>query len=200
MEQINLEYSTKNIPVPDQKTYLTMLITSLEQGLHRMQWSALHYLYPKTGKTEKQTFGFSTPLTPPNLEELQEFKQGLVKIVENIKFTNYTNPLQEKMKQDIKDIRSTDKILMGAEKTTNFYKVKPEMYEKLLKENITNEYKKAEPDIVDSINREDKVIAEKLDIASRMYKLTKREAHITVKDHKPDFRNNPTCRLINPTE
>ena len=104
------------------------------------------------------------------------------------------------MKQDIKSIRSTDKVLMGADKTTNFYKVKPETYEKLLKENVTKEYKKAEPYVVDSKNRQDKVIAEKLNIASRMYKLTKREAHITVKDHKPDFRNNPTCRLINPTK
>ena len=23
---------------------------------------------------------------------------------------------------------------------------------------------------------------------------------ITLKDHKPNFRNNPTCRLINPTK
>ena len=88
MERINLGYSLKNIPVPDQKTYLKMLISSQEQALHRMQRSALHYLYPKTQKSSKQTFGFPTPLPPPNLEQLQEFKQGLVKIVENIEFTN----------------------------------------------------------------------------------------------------------------
>ena len=33
-----------------------------------------------------------------------------------------------------------------------------------------------------------------------MYKLTKTEAHITVKDHKEDFRNNVQCRLVNPTK
>ena len=27
-----------------------------------------------------------------------------------------------------------------------------------------------------------------------------RDAFITLKDHKPDFINNPTCRLINPTK
>ena len=33
-----------------------------------------------------------------------------------------------------------------------------------------------------------------------MYKLTEREAHITIKDHKDDFRTNSKCRLINPTK
>ena len=84
-------------------------------------------------------------MPPPNLDELQEFKQGLVKIVENIQFSKHTNPLQEKMKEDIKVIKSSEKLLIGADKTTNFYKVKPELYEKLLKENITKEYKKAKP-------------------------------------------------------
>ena len=27
-----------------------------------------------------------------------------------------------------------------------------------------------------------------------------KDAFITLKDHKPDFINNPTCRLINPTK
>ena len=123
MEQINLGYSTKNIPVPDQKTYLTMLISSFEQGLHRMQCAALHHLYPKTKSSKQETFGFTTPLPPPNLEQLQDFKHGLVKIVENIQFSKHTNPLQEKIKEDIKVIKSSDKLLIGADKTTNFYKV-----------------------------------------------------------------------------
>ena len=84
-----------------------------------MQWAALHHLYPKTKSSKQETFGFTTPLPPPNLEQLQEFKQGLVKIVENIQFSKHTNPLQEKIKEDIKVI----KLLIGADKTTNFYKV-----------------------------------------------------------------------------
>ena len=104
------------------------------------------------------------------------------------------------MKQDINDIKNSDKVLLGADKTTNFYKIKPEAYEKLLTENITKEYKKAKPDTIQNLDKEDKIIADKLEIANRMYKLTKREAHITIKDHKEDFRNNPKCRLINPTK
>ena len=31
-------------------------------------------------------------------------------------------------------------------------------------------------------------------------KLAKKEAFLTLKDHKPNFYNNPKCRLINPTK
>ena len=134
------------------------------------------------------------------MDQLQDFKQGLIKIAETIEFTKHSNPLQEKMKRDIKQIRSTDKVLTGADKTTNFYKITPEAYDKMLHDNITQENKKANPDIVEVIDKKDKAMAEKLDIADRMFKMTKREAHITVKDHKDDFRNNPKCRLINPTK
>ena len=34
----------------------------------------------------------------------------------------------------------------------------------------------------------------------RVYKTTKRQAFVTLKDHKPNFRNNPKCRLLNPTK
>ena len=41
------------------------------------------------------------------------------------------------------------------------YIVKPEIYNKLLKDNLTAEYKKVENEIVDNINIEAKEIAEK---------------------------------------
>ena len=50
------------------------------------------------------------------------------------------------------------------------------------------------------LNKEDKAIAEKLEIDDKVYSLSKREAYITMKDHKDNFKNNPKCRLINPTK
>ena len=34
----------------------------------------------------------------------------------------------------------------------------------------------------------------------RIYKTSKKQAFITLKDHKPNFINKPTCRLLNPTK
>ncbi|GFO19538.1 hypothetical protein PoB_004604300 [Plakobranchus ocellatus] len=45
---------------------------------------------------------------------------------------------------------------------------------------------------------EDKNIAERLDLTDRIETTAKKEAFITLKDHKPKFQNKPTCRLINP--
>jgi len=47
---------------------------------------------------------------------------------------------------------------------------------------------------------EAKAIATKLNIADRAECYSKREAYITLKDHKENFPNNPKCRLINPAK
>ena len=50
------------------------------------------------------------------------------------------------------------------------------------------------------INLEAKKITQKLNISDRVEKLTRRNAYITVKDHKENFHNKVACRLINPTK
>ncbi|PFX25774.1 Tenascin-X [Stylophora pistillata] len=45
-----------------------------------------------------------------------------------------------------------------------------------------------------------KRIAKKLDLDERVNTTARREAFITLKDHKPNFANNLTCRLINPAK
>ena len=47
------------------------------------------------------------------------------------------------------------------------------------------------------VTKEDRRIAT-LQLSDRIDVTAKREAFITLKDHKPNFRNKPTCRLINP--
>ena len=50
------------------------------------------------------------------------------------------------------------------------------------------------------INTEAKVFAQTLKIDDRVESLAPKESFITLKDHKDNFQNNPTCRLINPTK
>ena len=53
---------------------------------------------------------------------------------------------------------------------------------------------------MNSIELEAQEIARKLHLEDRFNTTAKREAFITLKDHKPNFANNPTCRLINPAK
>ena len=70
----------------------------------------------------------------------------------------------------------------------------------VLEQNITKSYKKAHPNTVRDIHTENKKIATKLGIDDRVDTTANKDAFITLKDHKPNFANKPTCRLINPTK
>ena len=74
------------------------------------------------------------------------------------------------------------------------------MYKKLLRDNVTSTYKIAEPELENHINYEAKTIAEKLNLSERIEVIAHKDAYITIKDHKPNFENNPKCRLINPAK
>ena len=78
--------------------------------------------------------------------------------------------------------------------------MKAAAYSDLLHKNITKSYRKANPDSIISTEAEARTIATKLALDDRINITAKREAFITLKDHKPNFDNKPTCRLINPTK
>ena len=92
------------------------------------------------------------------------------------------------------------KLLVPADKTAIFYKMDTSSYNVLLNKNITKTYKKVNPNVANSMELEAKSLSKKLHLDDRINITAKREAFITLKDHKPNFDNNPTCRLINPTK
>ena len=97
---------------------------------------------PKPEST-KQTFGFQTTRTPPSSNDLNQFEDKMLKIVQNIQFNNNSSGFQRKLSQDSKELRSNDKLLIAADKTTNFYRLNTQSYKQLLNKTITKSYKKA---------------------------------------------------------
>ena len=97
-------------------------------------------------------------------------------------------------------MKSDTKSFVPADKTSNFYQMEPKQYTDLLEKKITKSYKRSTDATARKIQREDKKITTKLEINDRVDITAKREAFITLKDHKPNFADKPTCRLINPTK
>jgi erythromycin esterase-like protein len=97
-------------------------------------------------------------------------------------------------------IRKEDKLLVAADKTRNFYHLDAPSYKQLVNTAITKSYKKAHNNNAAKIISTEKKIAENINLDNRIDALTARHAFITLKDHKPNFQNNPTCRLINPAK
>ena len=121
-------------------------------------------------------------------------------MVESTKLENKKSNFQKKLQQEIKEIKKSKSLLIPADKTTNMYQMKTNEYKKLLKDNITSNYRKVDKNTINKINLEAKQIAEKLKIADRVETLNENDAFITLKDHKQNFKNDPKCRLINPTK
>ena len=121
-------------------------------------------------------------------------------MVKNIKFKNVKNEFQEKLKEDINEIKTSDKMFVAADKSRHIYKMEKHQDTKLLTENITKAYKKSNKKKISNINFTAKKITEKLSIDDRVQIMKGSEVYITVKDHKDEFTNKIPCWLINPSK
>ena len=59
---------------------------------------------------------------------------------------------------------------------------------------------KAPPKLEASINLQAKSISTKLKISDRVECITRTPVFVSLKDHRDNFRSNPTCHLTNPSK
>ena len=121
-------------------------------------------------------------------------------MVKNIKFRNVADNFLRSLKDDANKVTNSKKDFIPSDKTTNFYKLGKPQYNKLLKESNISTYRKADKTSKISIDRETRPIAADLKIDDRTEYIAPQQDFITLKDHKENFANNPTCRLINPAK
>ena len=67
-----------------------------------------------------------------------------------------------------------------------------------MEKSVRKNYKKTDRAAINNIIKADIHIAKNLDLADHINTTAERESFITLKDHKENFKNKPTCRLINP--
>ena len=189
----------KNIPTPDDEVYKLKLISKIEAVIKRMRWK-MYWIENKeeTNKISPETFGFKSRNTPPPCDKLVKFESDLLDLFEKVEFRYVNDKFQKKLKKDISEIRNSDKVFVFADKTSNIYKMSPDSYNKLLKENVTKTYKKAPVFLESSINKEAKCISKSYNVDNRAEILAKSSAFISLKDHKDNFEQKLPCRLINP--
>ena len=104
------------------------------------------------------------------------------------------------MRDDINTIHNTDTTLKFADKTSNLHKLRKGQYQKMLNNSIITTYRKASDNIHNKINTDGKKLMKDKDILNQMLANGKNECFITLKDHKPNLKNNPQVRLINPVK
>ena len=200
MERVNYNYSLKNIPVPNNNSYLKNMISKVEALVRSMRWKAYFHDHTDIANTGKNNFGFKSAKAPPQNQLLIPFESDIYELIRTIEFKPVQNQFQKQLKRDIRELKQSSKLHIPADKTSNIYKVTSDEYNKLLTENITKTYKKTTNAAVKKVNEEAKSIATKLGVADRIEKYAQRNAFVTLKDHKDNFESNPKCRLINPAK
>ena len=87
-----------------------------------------------------------------------------------------------------------------ADETSNMYRHIKEEHNKLLRNAVTSKYKKTNTKIKDKINKKGKEILKNKEALHRIDINEESNCFFTLKDHKENFQNNPTVRLINPAK
>ena len=198
-KKVNFDYSLKNIPIQNRDTYMKQLIQQVEKVIQRIRWKTYFFLNPPK-KTPPERFGFNTPHNAPQCRELTNFESDVTHLIANLEFKETHSPFQNKLKKDIKYIEQSKNVFVIADKTSNVYEVTKEVYNKHLRDNITNHYQKGDNDTENMINQEAKHITENLEISDRVEPIAHKNAYLTIKDHKEGFPNTVKCRLINPAK
>ena len=131
---------------------------------------------------------------------MKQFEDDVAKMIENIKFRNYSDKFINMVEEDKKRIRTSQSVFNPGDKTRNMYEMSAPAYNKLVTENVTKTYKLADINTAKYINTKLKDIACHLNIANHIEPMAKTPAFISIKDHKENFNSNPQCRLSNPAE
>ena len=172
MEKLNFSYSLKNIPIPDEKSCKLRLSEKIKIFIQKMRWRATFFINNNKKATEDYKQGFSYDLTsgrsPPQVKELIQFEDDLVRIVKELNFRKVKNNFQKVLCEDMKQVYTSKKTLTPADKTSNIYRLNKNDYLNLLRNAITKTYKKANKNIGTKINKEGIKFAKQEDILDKI--------------------------------
>ena len=120
-----------------------------------MRWEASFY-EQGSNKFIPENYDFKILNFPPKIKDMNNFENDLTNLLKTIKFRVTKSSSQQQSMEDIRIIKNTKTALTFADKTSNFYKVPKEQYEKLVNNAITTSYKKINKKAQSQINSQGK--------------------------------------------
>ena len=80
-----------------------MLISKIEKVIMRMRWKVLEFLGKLDSNSNKnKTCGFKSLKCSPAVEEMAQFENDLLLLINNVEFNKIHNNFQERLRQNIK--------------------------------------------------------------------------------------------------
>ena len=172
MEKLNYDYSLKYMPTPGEKSYKLRLLEMIEIFIQKMRCRTIIFINnnKKAAQDYKQGFsyGLKNGRSPPQVKDLIQFEDNLVRIVKQLKFCKVVNNFQKILREHMKEVQTSKKAVTPADKTSNMYKLNKNEYQNLLRNAITRTYKKASESIGTKINKEGITFAKQADILDKV--------------------------------
>ena len=79
MEELQLHYSQKGIPIQLERSYKLQLIDKIDQVIERMRWKAFFYM--NRSENTQETYGLKSLNCPQKIIEIVPFKKDLWNLV-----------------------------------------------------------------------------------------------------------------------
>ena len=79
---------------------------------------SIFLLNPDLRMDQKETYGFISTTPPPIIQELKEFENDLVDLIQNINFRHVLDHLQNKLQKDLNHIKKDDHLYFQLTKLT----------------------------------------------------------------------------------
>ena len=101
-------------------------------------------------------YGLRNNISPPQNPALTSVENNIYDMVKNIELRDVRRDFQDKLREDINKIRSSKNLFVFVDKSTSLYELWDTDYNRLLGNNITNNYSKCENGVKHRIVRETK--------------------------------------------
>ena len=130
-----------------------------------------------------ENYGLPTSKCPGQVKEMVQFENDLILLAKNLQFKKESNDFQKRLKSDMKAMQESGKTLTPADKTTNMYRLSPEIYSRFKHNAVTSTYKKASTKIKDNVEKSSVKLVKKYGVLERMSKTGSNQCFTTLKDH-----------------
>ncbi|KAJ8025359.1 hypothetical protein HOLleu_32896 [Holothuria leucospilota] len=124
MDRINFDYSTKCIPTSRKGNFMKKWIEKTISFKDRLRKRAWHFLHQDSQNEHKDTYGFKSRKPAPHIKELEVFENELDNLIAKAEWKTSNDKFQQKLHQDLRNIKQDKRLTVKADKTRNYYKMK----------------------------------------------------------------------------
>ena len=213
MHQLTSEVSHKNIPTPNTAEYEKQMVQKGESFMMRLHWKKFwaDKKDPEFKKFDshpdvqdimqsRETYGFKSGNAPPISKDLIPFQEDFWKLIKNLEYEDKPCQTQNKWKKEIKKMKSSNKIMVAGDKSTEYYSFEHDEYQNSLRDKVTSAYKKCDLKDVTETNKKAAILAKTLNLEEYIEKYAESPCFLTLKDHKEGFEKSKPTRPINPAK